>query len=277
MADKAGLFAANGADVTLALFPSGATATEAFLSAGSGFVAAGDLPSMLLWQRSGDTVVGVLPLMSDDVSFSIVANGDIKTAADLKGKKLATRLGSTGNIYVANYLKANKLVGQVDVVNLDADSMMPALLRNDIAAFCWSGVTPAATIAAVPGSHYLNKGSKGYVTNHCAVSAFKKTLTDQPALSRAVLQAVIKGTEMVATDPAGCAKTLGAALKMDPDKVAAVLRGVRYSSVDDADWRREWTQISQTAVEIGVMKSPADLATSWDTKPASSISKKLVA
>jgi ABC-type nitrate/sulfonate/bicarbonate transport system substrate-binding protein len=276
LADKTGLFTANGVDVTIALFPSGTTATEAFLANGSGFVAAGDLPSMLLWQRSGGDVTGVLPLMSDDVSFSIVAGADVKTPADLKGKKIATRLGSTGNIYVSNYLKAHNLTGQVEVINLDADSMMPAMARNDIAAFCWSGITPAATISSVPGAHYLNRGSKGYVTNHCAVSAFQKTLTDQPAISKAVIAAIIRGTEMIASDPQKASVVLGTSFKMDPAKVLGTLDGIHYSAVDDSTWRNGWTDMSKTAVEIGVMKAPADMNKSWNTKVAASIKKSLV-
>lgn len=277
MADKAGLFAANGVDVTLSLFPSGATATEAFLSAGSGFVSSGDLPAMRLWERGAGDVLGVLPLMSDEVTFSIIANAEIKSPADLKGKKLATRLGSTGNIYVAEYLKAYKLNGAVEVINLDADSMTPALSRKDIAAFCWSGVIMEATLAAVPGSHWLSHGSKGYVTNHCAVSAAKKTLVEQPAITKAVLTAVVRGTEMVAKDPATAAKTLGAAFKLEPAKIAEVLAGVSYSAVYDAKWRREFVGMSQTATEIGAMKAATDLGKFWDAKPAAAIDKSLVA
>jgi NitT/TauT family transport system substrate-binding protein len=276
MADKAGYFAANGLDVQLALFPSGTTATEAFLSAGSGFVSSGDLPALRLWERSGGDVVGVLPLMWDDVSFSIIANGEIKSPSDLKGKKLATRLGSTGHIYVANYVKANKLTGQVEVINLDADSMTPALSRKDIAAFCWSGVIMEATLAAVPGSRYLNRGSKGYVTNHCLVSAFKKTITTQPEVSKAVLAAVSRGTDMVAKNPAETAKVLGAALKIDPAKIADILTGVHYSAVYDTKWRSDLTAMSETAVEIGAMKTPTDLAKLWDTKQAAAVNKHLV-
>lgn len=276
LADKLGYFSALGLDLTLALFPSGTTATEAFLANGSGFVASGDLPAMRLWERGAGDVVGVLPLMWDDVSFSILANADIKTPADLKGKKLATRLGSTGHIYVANYLKANKLTGQVEVINLDADSMTPALSRKDIAAFCWSGITIEATLAAVPGSRYLQRGSKGFVTNHCLVSAAKKTVTQQSAITHAVIAGIKRGTEMVAKDPAETSKVLGAALKLEPVKVADALQGIHFSAIYDAKWRKEMFEMSETAVEIGAMKAPTDLAKLWDPKQAAAVDKKLV-
>jgi ABC-type nitrate/sulfonate/bicarbonate transport system substrate-binding protein len=276
MADKQGYFSAAGVDATVALFPSGATATEAFLANGTGFVASGDLPALRLWERANGDVVGVLPLMWDDVTFCMIANAEIKSPADLKGKKIATRLGSTGHIYVANYVRMNHLSGAVEVINLDADTMMPALLRKDIAAFCWSGVVIEQTLVTVPGAHYLNQGSKGYVTNHCLISAERKTLVEQSALSKAVLAAISRGTDDVARDPAKTAQVLGASLKIDPAKIAAILQGVHYSSVYDAKWRTDMFEMSKTAVEIGAMKAPTDLSRLWNAKVAATIDKRFV-
>ena len=107
VAKAKGYFKDEGLDVDVTVFTTGATATEAFRAGRGDFVSAGDLPSAAMWQ-SGN-VIGLAPLSSDTDIFGIVGRKEINSPADLRGRKVATRLGSTGEFLLDRYLAAGGL------------------------------------------------------------------------------------------------------------------------------------------------------------------------
>src|SRR4029079_5151414 len=91
------MFAKYGLDATVNTFNTGTDAVLAMRSAKAGYVLAGDLPSAKTW-AIGD-VIGIAPVTWDDSSLAVLAAPGIEKASDLRGKKISTPLGSTGEIF----------------------------------------------------------------------------------------------------------------------------------------------------------------------------------
>ena len=96
VAKAKGFFKDEGLDAEITVFTTGATATEAFRAGRGDFISAGDLPSAAMWKTGN--VIGLAPLSSDTEIFGIVGKKEINAPGDLRGRKVATRIGSTGEL-----------------------------------------------------------------------------------------------------------------------------------------------------------------------------------
>ena len=118
VASEKGFFKAEGLDVTQRLFPSGADAMLAFRGIGAQFVAAGDIPSILLWSEFSD-LVGIAPIFASTGNLFGVVSSTIKDPKDLIGKKVATKKSSTSEYFIDTYLRKNGIdPKQLNVIDL---------------------------------------------------------------------------------------------------------------------------------------------------------------
>src|SRR6218665_970388 len=65
---------------------------------------------------------------------------DPNVPASLKGKKIATRVGTSGQYMLAKYLEmAGLTIKDVTVVDMSPNDMTVALVRGDVDGFAWTG------------------------------------------------------------------------------------------------------------------------------------------
>jgi ABC-type nitrate/sulfonate/bicarbonate transport system substrate-binding protein len=103
MADAKGYLKAEGLAVQMRLFPSGTTAMQTFRTGAGDILFGGDLPGLQYWQR-GNPYRIIAPIERDAGGYVVVADKAVKSAKDLVGKTVATRVGSTGSYFVAEDL-----------------------------------------------------------------------------------------------------------------------------------------------------------------------------
>jgi len=96
MAFDKGFYKDEGLDITYRLFPSGTTAFQAFQTGQGDIVMTGDLPSVQYYFRVKGDYRTIAVMERDAKGYVAVATNDIKKPADLIGKTVATRVGSTG-------------------------------------------------------------------------------------------------------------------------------------------------------------------------------------
>lgn len=138
MALKQGFYDAANLDVTINYFPSGTTAFQSFQVGEGDIVYAGDIPS-LNYFGSGHSYQLLAPVERNSKPYALVVKREITNPGDLSGRKLATRVGSTGSHFIDSYLDKIGLTGQVEVLNMDGPTMVSALCNGDIDGFfLWS-------------------------------------------------------------------------------------------------------------------------------------------
>jgi ABC-type nitrate/sulfonate/bicarbonate transport system substrate-binding protein len=89
---------------------------------------------MVFVNRTANTTVLIGQVARSEKGIQLIGPTSIKDSADLKGKKIATNLGSTTEYYLQKYLKENNLANDVKLINLDPGSQVAALIRGDVDA-----------------------------------------------------------------------------------------------------------------------------------------------
>lgn len=274
VAEDQGLFKKEGVDVRVNRFSSGTEATEAFRAASAGLFVAGDMPSLLAWEN-GD-VVGVAPISADVTTFSLVVGKGVSEAADLRGKKLATVVGSTGDIFIRSYLKNNGLdFSDIELVNLGPGDMAPALARGDIDGFAWLGAEISTGVESTDGATILQEGTEGYVVNHIILSATKNVLEDEDAI-QGVIRALLKAQDIVNDDPDSAVDSVVKVTEMNPETARSDLERIDYDMTYTADFGTEMNDIIDLAESADFLQTGLELESVFDTGPLGAVDPELV-
>jgi ABC-type nitrate/sulfonate/bicarbonate transport system substrate-binding protein len=275
VAKAKGFFADEGLDVELSVFTTGATATEAFRAGRGEFISAGDLPSAAMW-RSG-AAVGIAPMSSDTEIFGIVGNRDINSAKDLKGKKVATRVGSTGEFLLYRYLATAGLTAKdVTIIDLAPPEMVVSMIRGDIDAFAW--LAPFTTRAISGGKNVkLVTSAKGLANNRIIMNVSKAYRDKNPEIVRKVLRATHRATEFVRSNPDEATSIWAAAVLGDPKQSINVVRTINYDMTFDSSFVADMNELAKFMVQKGALKAPINWTTDMDTTFLRAVDPKLVA
>jgi ABC-type nitrate/sulfonate/bicarbonate transport system substrate-binding protein len=209
MALKKGFFKEEGLDVTVKWFSAGTTAMQTFQSGKDGkrgfgdFNTGGELPAVNFWQSMDEAFALLAIIERDTEGYVGIAKADIKNGKDLKGKTIATRVGSTGSWFVSEYLRAHGLTDKdVTIKNLDPHIMPSALDRGDIDAFfIWEPYGAQALKISGPRVHKLTT-AKGYLNGYLVIGTWKWYLRDHPGVADRMLKAIHRGTRYAAENRA---------------------------------------------------------------------------
>jgi ABC-type nitrate/sulfonate/bicarbonate transport system substrate-binding protein len=208
MAMEKGFYKEEGLDITYRLFPSGTTAFQAFQSGQGDIVLTGDLPSVQYFFRAKGDYRTIAAVERDSKGYVAVAGKDIKTAKDLVGKTVATRVGSSGSWFLSEYLTKNGVDPKtVTVKNLDTQVLPTALCGGDIAAFfIWQPVGSRALEICPDKAHYLSDAT-GYIQGYLVAGARPEWLATPQGKDIATrwLRATIKGRDVAEKDFASVA------------------------------------------------------------------------
>jgi ABC-type nitrate/sulfonate/bicarbonate transport system substrate-binding protein len=261
MADAKGYFKDEGLDVQIRFFPSGTTAFQTFKTGTGDIIYSGDLPALQYWQRGGSYRV-IAPSERDAKGYIAVAPNAITSAKDLVGKTIATRVGSTGSWFVAEYLSKNGVDEKsVTVKNLDPPLMPPALCRGDIDAFFIWQPTPGKALQICGDKvHYLST-AEGYIKGYSVAGARAEWLATPEGSDKATrfLRAVRKGAETAGADFAADAAMLNQKFGMTEkdvrEEVDIMERVLKFDQVffDDFCSENRWQQ------RTGLQNAPSDL------------------
>ena len=205
MAIKKGYFKEQGLDVTVKWFSSGTTAMQTFQVGKEGkrgfgdFNTGGELPAVNFWQNMDEAFTLFAAVERDTEGYVGIAKSEIKTGKDLKGKTIATRVGSTGSWFVSEYLKAHGLTEKdVTIKNMETHIMPSALDRGDIDAFfIWEPYGAQALKVSGSRVHRLTT-AKGYMNGYLVIGTWKWYLKEHPGVAEKMLTAIDKGRRYAA-------------------------------------------------------------------------------
>jgi ABC-type nitrate/sulfonate/bicarbonate transport system substrate-binding protein len=269
VAKAKGFFKDEGLDVEVTVFTTGATATEAFRAGRGDFISAGDLPSAAMWKTG--TVVGLAPLSSDTEIFGIVGRKEINSPADLRGRKVATRTGSTGEFLLYRYLASGGLApSDVTIVDLAPPEMVLALVHGDIDAFAW--LAPFTTRAISNGPNIkLITSAKGLANNRILLNAAKSFVDQHPDQVEKVLRATNRAIQFVRANPQEATAIWAQAVQGDAAQSLPVVRLIDYNMTLDSGFVNDMNELAKFMVQKGALKEPIK----WTTEMNTSFLQKL--
>ena len=139
LAKDLGFFKTHGIDADVSYTSAGKLAMDAVNGNGVQYGVVVDMNVAQTLYRSDDVVV-LCEISESAGSIKLLARVDhgIKTAADLKGKKIAVLFGVNIHVFLDKYLKGKGIKGEVELVNLQPPQAAAALRTGAVdAAILW--------------------------------------------------------------------------------------------------------------------------------------------
>lgn len=140
IAQKNGYFKEEGLNIDVKKFTSGKLCLDAVLGGGANFATVAETPLMHAG-FSGQKVYVISTIVYSDNDCKVIArkDRDILSPIDLKGRKVATFVGTSAEFFMNAFLKAHGLsASDVKVTNLKPPDMVIALVQGGIDAyFIW--------------------------------------------------------------------------------------------------------------------------------------------
>lgn len=206
VADGAKLWAPNGLDVSVAKFTAGRLALDAVLSGSAQFCTTTQSPTLLAAMR------GLKPRIVADFSRSakemLVAaskKAGVTKPADLKGKKVATRIGSSGHFFLNQWLKLHGMtLADVEVVNMAGPEMVASVVKGDVAAFAWDWLSAVAAQRQAGDDIVIldREGIEKIWRSHLIFVANQDTVEKSPQLVEAAVKTLFDAEAFIKENPA---------------------------------------------------------------------------
>ncbi|HZP77936.1 MAG TPA: ABC transporter substrate-binding protein [Pseudolabrys sp.] len=151
VAEAQDLFKKAGGNVTVYRFDGGKAARDAMISGRLDIGVLGSTPFVVGAAKGDMVAIGISMYAGSSDSIVAAKNKGIKTIADLKGRKVASQIGSaTDHVFQDKILPKFGLTrNDVHVVNIPHQNHIAALASGSVDAF--AGVEPFPTLAEVDG------------------------------------------------------------------------------------------------------------------------------
>jgi ABC-type nitrate/sulfonate/bicarbonate transport system substrate-binding protein len=265
VASDKGYFKNEGLDVSIRMFPSGTDAMLAFRSVGAPFLAAGDVPSLVLWE--GPDVVGIAPFYATPDNLLGIVRADIRNPADLKGKKIATRKGSTAEYFLTTYLTKNGInPADVNIINLGPEENAPALLAGNIDGFFIWGPYPALALKIMGDKARVLTTARGYYLEQLYLTANRNFAQANPDTVVKVLKAIQSANEHIRSNPNDSAEIVARRTKGALDVVSSVIQIKPFSLQFGPENREQLSKLIEFLRSNGKLKTLASVDQALDTR-----------
>lgn len=207
VAEAMGTWKQNGVNLNVIDFPTGRESMQALLAGSADFSTSTDTPFIFAALR------GLKPIILVNYSrytrdmkvvVSKASGVDPKSPASLKGKKIATRVGTSGQYMLAKYLEMAGLgLGDVTVVDLSPNDMTVATVRGDVDGFAWTG--QAANVALKQSGGQVEvmtqEGFEKFFQSHQLLLTSEKVIKEKPELLDAAVKSLLGAEERINSDP----------------------------------------------------------------------------
>ena len=270
------------ASIEVTPFNSGTKAVEAMFADAIDITFVGPNPAINAYSQSKGEAVRVISGSTSGGAFLVVRPG-IETAADLKGKKIATpSLGNTQDVALRAWLKEQGLVtdtaggGDVAVVPQENAQSLETFIAGTIDG-AWVPEPWATRLVQEAGATVLvderDLWPEGkYVTTHLMVAT--KFLDEHPEVVRRILLATVEAVDFVNDNPAEAQAIVNAEIekfttkKLGEDLLKAGWDNLTFT-VDPV--ASSLGKSAEDAQSLGLLKDPGDLAGLYDLAPLNAI------
>ena len=260
-------------DLKTSNYNSGTDETTAILAGALDAAFVGPNPAINAYQKSGGTLIRIVSGTASGGAF-LVVKPSIKSAADLKGKKLATpSLGNTQDVALRSWLKSKGLStsttggGDVSIVPQDNSTTVTAFQTGAIDG-AWVPEPYATKLQKAGGVILVNEADlwpQGkFVTTNLVVTT--KFLTDHPDIVSNLLKGLSSSIDLIKSDPAQAEQLVSQGVKvatgksLDVSLVASSFSSITFTLDPVAS---SLQKDAQSAKDLGFIKS-TDLKNIYD-------------
>jgi len=206
LAKEKGYFKDAGLDVQMKQFAGPADSVPPLIGGQlDAALTTADTAILLSQQANQNPVKNVFITDTSAGADAVVAQGNIKTLKDLKGKTVAATKGQCNELLLLKGLRSAGLSDKdVTITNMDADAAGAAVVAKKVpAAVTWE---PWITKARNAGAKVIYSTSDAPNLILDVVTVSQKTMTEKPADVRALVAACVKGNEYAIKNPQEAAK-----------------------------------------------------------------------
>jgi NitT/TauT family transport system substrate-binding protein len=187
---------------------------------------------VLLHGTESDAVVSVFQIDTSSGADGIVAKKEFKSAADLKGKKVAATVGQVNHLLMLMFLEKGGLKeSDVDLVNMNADDAGAAFIAGTLdAAATWEPWLSKA--AAANGQVIFSSKDAPGILGDC-VAVTRKVATEKPEIVAAYIAAMDEGTKFLRANPDEAYAISAKYLGVKPEEVKEMIGGVKIFTTEE--------------------------------------------
>jgi NitT/TauT family transport system substrate-binding protein len=274
-----------GKNVTLktTVFSTGTEETTAILAGQLDAAYVGPNPAINAWQKSNGTAIKIVSGAASGGASLVVKNG-ITSAAQLKGKSLATpSLGNTQDVAARFWLKQHGLTttptggGDVAIKPIKPNSAAVLQFKSGQLDGGWEPEPYATEMVLDGGKRLVNEaslwpGGKFVTTNLVVTQSFLKA---HPSVVSGLLKGQIQANSYINSNPTGAAQAANSELtellgKGLPGNV--LTESLKFITFTNDPIASSLTTDAQHAVSVGLLK-PVNLGGIYDLGPLNKLLK----
>lgn len=261
---RKGFFARHGVKADLRIFDDGSVALDSLLTG------AGDVGSTVEFggnarrAKGGQLFVTGYANYTDEF-YGLVGKEAITSARDIIGKTVSLSVrGGPAHLFLTNYMKANGSdISQVKIKFVGAPESVAALARGDVDVLCGGEPWLARAVEAVPDTHYVMKQKRGdaRIFRLSDYFYFGKRLMDDPSLAKAVMQALIEGSDWVPANLDEAVRMSADVYRTPLETSASIIRMFDYKVSFTPEIRANFLAAAEFQKSLGVLSDIPDMDT----------------
>lgn len=253
--------AKTGARPTLkwASFAAGPPINESFAAGQQDFGFLGDTPAIIGKAAGIDTrIVGLTSSGPKSLAVVAAAKSSIRTAKDLKGKKVAVVKGSYAHhLLVLVLQKGGLTVNDIELINLSQADIATAIVNGSIdAAAVWE---PLITRLEGQGAVRVIADGTGIKKGVLVIIATNDFVTRNREQAKAVLRAYQRGAKYIKSNPREAAQLIAADVNLPPETLAKVFKKFDYHPAIQADDVEEIRKTEAFMRSAGLIKASVNI------------------
>jgi sulfonate transport system substrate-binding protein len=261
VAEALGTWKQAGVELSVLDFPTGRESMQALLAGSAEFSASTDTPFIFAALQGLKPIILVnYSRYSRDMKIVVRKEGGIDPMkpASLKGKKIATRVGTSGQYMLAKYLQmAGLSIKDVTVVDMSPNDMSVATVRGDVDGFSWTSQAAIVADRQAPGKVAVmtQEGLEKYFQSHQLLLTSERVVREKPQLAAAAVKALFDAEARMMSDK-NWAALIAARVRTTPEEITAATKDFEFKIgfderfIDDLVAQAEW------AISAGLSKKP---------------------
>ena len=272
LAKEAGIFRKNGLDVTIKKIPQ----KDRHLAIASGDIqcAATTVETWVVWNANGVATKQIFQMDKSYGADGMAVRNDIKSIADLKGKRVAASAPGTAPYFtLAWFLRKNGVsVKDVSVVNLEPQAAANAFVTGQDISAAMPYEPYLSSVRAKPEAGRIIATTLDYPMIMDTFGCTPKFLGDNPKAAQALADSYFEAVEMIKRDPRKSFEIMGADVKQSAEQFEASQKYLRWQdkAANQKFFAGEHAAFSKEAaellMEVGIIKSIPDIASIVDTR-----------